>query len=239
MPEELKDSLLFRHLPAEQLAGLAAIAERLELPAGRLLFSQGQPGAALYLLVSGGVKVFKVLRDGRHATLRYVRPGETFGESVLFAATYPAHTTTTDPSVVCRFPTERFRSLLAANPDLCFTLLGRMAQLLVLLNQRVEELLQPVPARLARYLLELCDEQLGKPPADAGDGPGLRGATAAPHICRLPVSKRELSARLGTVPETLSRTLDRFKRAGVIRLSGSGELVEILDFAALEHLAQR
>jgi CRP-like cAMP-binding protein len=236
--EELRGSLLFRDVPDDQLASLASIAERLELPAGHPIFRQGEPGAALYLLVAGGVKVFKVLRDGRRATLRYVRPGETFGESVLFADTYPAFTSTTEASVLCSFPTERFRALLVTHPDLTLTLLGHMAQLMVLLNQRVEELLQPVPARLARYLLELCDEQLG-PPTPVAGAVGPAAGRAAPRVCRLPVSKRELSARLGTVPETLSRTLDRFKRAGVIRLSGSGELIEILDFAALEHLTQR
>jgi DNA-binding transcriptional regulator YhcF (GntR family) len=52
------------------------------------------------------------------------------------------------------------------------------------------------------------------------------------------VSKRELAARLGTVPETLSRTFDRFKRAQVIRMSGDHRLIEILSFEQLHRLAQ-
>ena len=48
-----------------------------------------------------------------------------------------------------------------------------------------------------------------------------------------------VAARLGTVPETLSRTFDRFKRAKVILMGGGGELIEILDFAALRRLAQQ
>lgn len=235
--DDLRTAQLFADLAARQMDALAAIAEEEPLPAGRVLFSQGDAGEALYLLIEGGVKIFKALRDGRTATIRYVRPGEIFGESVLFADIYPAHAATTEASVVCRFPTERFRALLAADPDLALALLGRMAQLLVLLNQRVEELLQPVPARLARFLLELCEEQLG--PLRAASPDSSSGETReAPRICRLPFSKRELAARLGTVPETLSRTLDRFKRADVIRLSGSGELIEILDFRALRRLAR-
>ena len=98
-----------------------------------------------------------------------------------------------------------------------------MAELLGLLNRRVEELLLPVPARLARYLLARADEQLE--PATGGDAPA-----DVPRVIRLPVSKRELAARLGTVPETLSRTFDRFKRAQVIRMSGDHRLIEILSF---------
>ena len=88
-------------------------------------------------------------------------------------------------------------------------LLAAMAHLLGLLNRRVEELLLPVPARLARYLLARADEQL-EPVAAQGAGPA-----DVPRVIKLPVSKRELAARLGTVPETLSRTFDRFKRAQI------------------------
>jgi len=74
------------------------------------------------------------------------------------------------------------------------------------------------------------------------DGPGAGVVPPrlleAPRVVKLPTSKRELSARIGTVPETLSRTFDRMKRAKVIRMSGGGELIEILDFAALRRLAQ-
>jgi DNA-binding transcriptional regulator YhcF (GntR family) len=57
-------------------------------------------------------------------------------------------------------------------------------------------------------------------------------------VVKLPTSKRELAARLGTVPETLSRTFDRLKRAEVIRMSGDHELIEILSFDKLHRLAQ-
>jgi CRP/FNR family transcriptional regulator, dissimilatory nitrate respiration regulator len=228
--DDLKSAAVFAALSEEQLRALADIAERVELEAGAVLFRQGEPADALYLLMSGGVRVFKELDDGRTATLRHVRPGETFGESVIAAKVYPANTTATAPSILLRLPTTRFREELAADPDLALAIIGRMAQLLVLLNSRVEELLLPVPARLARYLLDLCHEQLGLEIDDE---------TPAPRVCRLPTSKRELASRLGTVPETLSRTLDRFKRAGVLRLSGGGEVIEILNFAALRRLARR
>jgi CRP-like cAMP-binding protein len=227
---DLKSAPLFADLSSAQLQQLATVAERIDLDAGVTIFTQGEPADAFYLLLAGGVRVFKALDDGRTATLRHVRPGETFGESVLATRQYPAHTVTTERSVLLRLPTASFRSLLAGDPDLALAIIGRMAELLLLLNSRVEELLLPVPARLARYLLALCQEQLRLPP----DEP-----VAGPRICRLPTSKRELASRLGTVPETLSRTLDRFKRAGVLRLSGGGELVEILDFTKLRRLARR
>ncbi len=75
-------------------------------------------------------------------------------------------------------------------------------------------------------------------------GPSAPGGRPAapqrdhPRVVKLPTSKRELAARLGTVPETLSRTFDRLKRAEVIRMSGDHELIEILSFEKLHRLAQ-
>ena len=89
-----------------------------------------------------------------------------------------------------------------------------------------------MPARLARYLLARADEQLDPAPA------GGEGAPSGPRVIRLPVSKRELASRLGTVPETLSRTFDRFKRAQVVRMSSDHGLIEILSFDQLHRLAQ-
>jgi CRP/FNR family transcriptional regulator len=223
--DDLRRSVLFGGLDHACLSELAALARPLGYEAGCTVFAQGDPATAFFLLTEGKVKVFKLFRDGRTTTIRHVEPGEVFGESVLFHDAYPSSTETMAECRLYRFDTAEFRAQLRANPDLALGVLGAMARLMLLLNRRVEELLLPVPARLARYLLELGDEQLGAP-------------VVAPRVVKLPTSKRELAARLGTVSETLSRTFDRFKRAKVMRMSGGGELIEILDFAALRRLAQ-
>ena len=220
---DLRAAPLFAHVDEGQLERLAALATPVELPAEHTVFLQGDSADAFYVLAAGRVKVFKMLRDGRTATVRHVDAGQTFGEAALFHETYPSSTETMAASRLYRFDTRRVLDLLLAEPQLAVNLLAAMAQLLGLLNRRVEELLLLVPARLARYLLALADAQL-----DA----------SAPRVVRLPTSKRELAARLGTVPETLSRTFDRLKRGGVIGMSSGHELIEILDFGKLRRLAQ-
>jgi CRP-like cAMP-binding protein len=229
---DLRAAVLFAHLEEDQLERLASVAQPRRLPADETLFLQGYAADAFYLLAEGRLKVFKLLRDGRTATMRHVEPGQTFAEAALFHETYPSSTETLTECLVYRFDKEKTLALLIAEPQLAVNLLAAMAELLGLLNRRVEELLLPVPARLARYLLARADEQLE--PAAAGDA--TREDT--PRVIRLPVSKRELAARLGTVPETLSRTFDRFKRAQVIRMSGDHRLIEILSFEQLHRLAQ-
>jgi CRP-like cAMP-binding protein len=217
--DDLKHAPLFAGLGEGQLDKLAGIAWPLTLGSDASVFLEGDRGDAFYLLVEGVVKVAKTFTDGRSATVRYVHAGETFGESVLFNDTYPSSTETLEPSRLYRFNTDEFRSLMLAEPELALLVMAAMARLLVILNQRVEELLLPVPARLARCLLELCSEQ------------------ATPTECRVPFSRRELAARLGTVPETLSRTLHRFVAGGLVAVHGNA--IEVLKPAALERLAQQ
>jgi len=247
---DLRAAPLFAHLDDGQLERFAALATPVEFPAESTIFLQGDAAEAFFLLSAGRVKVFKMLRDGRTATVRHVETGQTFAEAALFHETYPSSTETMAESRLYRFDKRKVLDLLLAEPQLSVNLLAAMAHLLGLLNRRVEELLLPVPARLARYLLALADAQLDAPagggPATAGRGVAPAGdssgpgpeAPPAPRVVRLPTTKRELAARLGTVPETLSRTFDRLKRGGVLRMSRDHELIEILDFGKLRRLAQ-
>lgn len=218
--DDLRAAELFSPLGADQLAAIAAIARPMVLTAETTLFLRGDPATAFYLLAEGRVKVFKLLGDGRSATIRHVSGGQTFAEAALFHGIYPSSAETMTPCRLYRFETQVVRALLLQQPELAVSLLGAMAELLALLNRRVEELLLPVPARLARYLLALDEEQ------------------ASPATVRLPTSKRELAARLGTVPETLSRTLDRLKRGGIIRSTSDHERLELVDVERLRRLAQ-
>jgi len=230
---DLRAAQLFTQLDDAQLARIAAIARPVRLPAERTLFLQGDPASAFYLLAEGRLKVFKLLRDGRTATIRHVEAGQTFAEAALFQEAYPSSTETMTDCRLYRFDSQEVLRLLLAEPQVAVNLLAAMAHLLGLLNRRVEELLLPVPARLARYLLGLADAQL-----EPAARPAAAGEPASPRVVKLPTSKRELASRLGTVPETLSRTFDRLKRAQVIRMSGDHELIEILSFEKLHRLAQ-
>jgi CRP/FNR family transcriptional regulator len=230
---------LFAHFDDEQLRRFAALAQPQHLQAGSCLFLQGDRASAFYLLAEGELKVFKTLRDGRDASLRHVPAGQTLAEAALFRETYPSSAETMTDCLIYRFDRQRTLDLLAAEPQLSLNLLAAMADLLGLLNRRVEELLLPVAARLARYLLARADEQ-SDPPGAAAPRAGTAGSPPAdgPRVVTLPTTKRELAARLGTVPETLSRTFDRLRRAEVVRMSADHRLIEILSFDKLHQIAQ-
>lgn len=72
---------IFAEAPDETLAQVAALLAPVELAAGERVFEKGEPGAAMYIVVAGAVRI----HDGGHnfATLG---ERETFGEMALLDA---------------------------------------------------------------------------------------------------------------------------------------------------------
>jgi CRP-like cAMP-binding protein len=195
---------LFCDLDADQHEELNGIAVATRAPADQLVFSQGDPARALFALVSGRVRVFKLLHDGRCVTVRLVEAPDTFGESALFSDAYPSNALVLEDALLYEFPGPAFKDLLARRPDLSGRLLATQTRRMIMLNQRIEELLLPVHLRLARFLLD--------------GGPGLKSVSA--DRVRLDISKRELAARIGVAPATLSRAFDKLARADLIKVAG-------------------
>ena len=70
----------FQSLDTEQIAAFATHLEEVHLPAGKILFRQGDPGDSIYLLLSGQmlIKLGAPSQDDR--TLATLGPGAILGE---------------------------------------------------------------------------------------------------------------------------------------------------------------
>ena len=79
---ELSRAELLAGLPGERLARLAARMEREEIPPGRAVVREGEPGERFYVLLSGLLAVSQESLGAR----RVLRPGDTFGEVALALA---------------------------------------------------------------------------------------------------------------------------------------------------------
>lgn len=71
---------LFSKLGGDELTALAERVEELSAPTGRVLFHAGDPGDAMYVVVSGEVEVFVQNPTGERITMERVLPGQIFGE---------------------------------------------------------------------------------------------------------------------------------------------------------------
>jgi CRP/FNR family transcriptional regulator, cyclic AMP receptor protein len=85
-PEILTEVPLFQLLDADERAALAAKVERVSAPAGKTLFSYGDPGDSLYIVREGEVEIFFKNDTGDKIVLERSGPGDFFGELSLIDA---------------------------------------------------------------------------------------------------------------------------------------------------------
>ena len=72
----LKGIQPFRSLTDEELKQIILLSKQENYPEGKLIFTEGFLGNALYIVVSGAIKITKTFRDGRVETLALIREGE-------------------------------------------------------------------------------------------------------------------------------------------------------------------
>jgi CRP-like cAMP-binding protein len=77
---------LFEGLPDEDLGRIAEIVGGVTAPEGKVLFEEGEPGDAFYIVFKGAVEILKERHDGTEEKLAIRRDGEAFGEMALLDA---------------------------------------------------------------------------------------------------------------------------------------------------------
>lgn len=198
--EKLRLAPVFDRLEVDVLAVMARKAVWREYAAGAIVFLEGDVARGFYYLHSGWLKEVKTSPEGREQILQYLGPGEIFNYMGIFVdRPNPATAIALEPSGVWLLQRESFHSVLVTNPNLGLRVAEALADYVVHLVQLVSDLsLHTVEARLAQRLLEQ---------AEAGVVHRQRWATQA-----------EMAARLGTVPDVISRVLQKLMEAELIRV---------------------
>jgi divalent anion:Na+ symporter, DASS family len=112
----LRTVSLFADLPREVLARLVSEFDELEVPASQTVFLQGDPGDALYVIVSGAVEV-RGERDGQAERVAVLGPGDCLGEMALVTGDPRSATVVAlSPTRLLRLDKERFRVLSERHP---------------------------------------------------------------------------------------------------------------------------
>ena len=202
----LRACQLFAGLPAEDLEKIAAVAVTKSVAKGEYLFRERDPARGFYAMQSGAINVHRVNAAGKEQTIHIFRPGETFAEAALATEQgYPADACAVEPSQVLLIRKEGFLDLLRRQPELALRMLASMSTHLRVLVGQLEDLaLKDVETRLANWLLKRCPDS----------------KSVNPVTIELPTTKRVLAAELGTVSETLSRTLAKFRQQKLLIVAG-------------------
>lgn len=214
---------IFAGLSAAHQAEVASFARPVRVGGGEYLIHTGEPTSRLFVVHEGQVKVCRTAETGHEAVLSVLGPGEVGGEVAFLTGARPeSDAVAMTPSRMCVFDHADLAALLGRFPAIGVGMLRALAVKLASTQRMLAALTSAdVGSRVAAYLLDAPTTW-----GASGDASGI----AAVH---LPMSKKDLAGYLGTTPETLSRRLAEFERAGLITLRPGRDII-IRDPAGLE-----
>lgn len=215
----LQNNPLLSRLDAQDYQQLRQHAEILSLNKGDTIYRQDQPAHHLGFVLSGAVKLYRLTQDGQEKVFCILGSGDSFAESMLFAAqsVHPCTAQAVENAEVMLFPLADFRHAVENNPELALALLNLLAEMESYSLASLEILsFKKSIHRVVRYLLSQA----------------LRTCQQCDAVqFELPGTKRLIASQLSIQPETLSRILNQLEREGLLILEG--RRICILDLDAL------
>lgn len=193
-------------------------------PRGAVLFAEGQPAGGVYVLCAGRAKVSISSSEGKTVILRIAQPGDLLGvNSVLKGLPYEATVETLERCRIDFVSRADLLRLLDKSKTARVGVSQSLGNELSNVVERARSLLlsQSAAEKLARLLLEWCDEFGELTPKGIRLNHGLTQEEIAQMIC---------ASR-----ETVSRLFTELKQKQIVRLNGTGIFVR--DREALELIA--
>lgn len=198
---------------------VAAIGSLQRKAAGDILFSEGEQRNSVYEIVSGMLRLYKLLPDGRRQITGFLTAGHLLGLAPEGICVYTAEAVT--EVTVCRYGRAAFERLIDEAPGFAKRLLAvtshelRAAQDQMLLLGR-----KTAVEKVASFLLMIAEAQESE-----GSEP-----------VEVPMTRSDIADYLGLTIETVSRTLTKLRQDGLISLPAPTK-IEIRDRGELEQLA--
>jgi CRP/FNR family transcriptional regulator, cyclic AMP receptor protein len=212
---------LFRGLPARAIEVAASVVRVRSFPAETLLFQEGDPGDALYVLAAGLVKISKVDLGGHEKTLAMMRPPAFFGEMALLSgARRSASAITLEPSTCLLLFDDDFRRLLSDYPALNHNLTHTLIERLRGMDDESQVLsYQDAQGRVAYVLLRLHRDGV---------------VDILPDRFRVRLTHQDVANLAGTSRETVTRALKALEADGMIETRPKE--IDLLNLPGLEEI---
>lgn len=227
MSDALASVPLFAGLDSEGLAGLVKGMRVRRFRRGETVFHLGDPGDALFIVMSGSIKITLPADTGEEAILATLRPGDFFGElALLDGAPRSATAVSIEPTETFILARDRFRELIATEPVMREALLATLAAEVRRLTHHVEELhFLDITGRLASRLARLAAE------------PGAERLAEGSIRLAGPLTQGDLAAMIGCTRQSVNKLLGLFSDDRLIRLDR--DRIVVLDLDGLHRAAHR
>ena len=213
MPQEeisfLRNVPIFADLEEKDLQKIVRLGTRQKYKKGNIVVLEQESGAALFVIVSGKVKVVRMDEDGREVILSLFGPGEFFGEmSLLDGLARSASVVATVKSELFMIHRRDFLELLHGFPTVAISLLAELAMRLRKADMQIKSLsLKDAAGRVANVLLILADDV----------GIFRKGRV---EIDDLPL-QQDIANMAGTSRETVSRMVHLFIENEEVQMKGN------------------
>lgn len=207
---------------------LSQLMRERHFDAGSPIVQQDDTSALFAIVVSGIIKLSRMLPDGRQQIVGFLSKGDCLGD--LFRATTHDTAECVTNVALCCFPRKPFEAVLGKHPELEHRLLLRAMNdlddtrdwLFALGRKNALE-------KVAMFLLWLLRKK------DLQPSDQIESTNDLVLLC--PFTRQEIADFLGLTIETVSRQLSKLRRTGVINLHPERR-IEILDLEALELLSE-
>jgi len=192
-----------RILVAEQM-------RKVTFKTNKTIFSRGDAGRELYLLVEGRVRLSVFSSDGRALSFKLAGAGEIFGEiAVLDGGVRSADALALTNVEAMTLSQARVDALLADNPRVARAAIAYLCTRLRQTSEQAETIaLHPIEVRLARYLLAKLKLREGT------------AETARPQPLELGMSQGELALLVGASRQKVNEALARLEEIGALKRAG-------------------
>jgi CRP/FNR family transcriptional regulator, nitrogen fixation regulation protein len=184
---------------------LPLMGATMSYPRNTEIFGEDEPSDYLYKVVSGSVRTYKILSDGRRQIGGFYLPGDVFGLESADEHTFSAEAITDSKLLVVK--RSAVAALASRNAGIARELFDLTGRELRRMQERVLLLVKSAQERVASFLLEMAER------ASAG------------NIVELPMSRQDIADYLGLTIETVSRTLSGLESAAAIEVPTSRRIV--------------
>ncbi|MDQ0195973.1 Crp/Fnr family transcriptional regulator [Paenibacillus wynnii] len=210
---------VFNGLSDVEINQIESLVESRPYDKGAFVFREGERSDSLFVLNEGLIKLTQSSRDGKEHILRFLFPGDYFGQFALLQNKQNyVNAEIIESSTVCLIHRKDFIPLLEKNTTLAYNFLLSMSEQLHHAEDWAAALhMLEVDKRLAKILLYFHSKDILNSKVN------------------LPASKKEIAAMIGTTAETLSRKLNQFEELNLIKVSR--RVIHILELDDLQHLA--
>lgn len=168
------------------------------------IFGENEPADYVYKVLTGTVRVYKILQDGRRQIEGFYFPGDVFGIELGSHHASSAEAVTASAIAVVRRTT--LLATAAKDADVSNRLWAHTASELEQARRHAMLLVKTAQERVASFLIDISNKLAGE-------------------AVELPMSRQDIADYLGLTIETVSRTLTQFQQTSAIELATSRRMI--------------